>query len=454
MSDGTFSSSGIGSQQITELQEKIDAVLAEARSQGAQASEAMGQYVIRRDASTLDQAPTARSGQVFLGLVVYRDQQRGEVSVDPTTADFNVTAMVKSALDVAASTAADASVGLADADTLASEYPELGLYHDTEVTTAQLREYVDVCEQAGFASDQRISDSKGTALTVEHGCRVHANSHGFEGHYAWSEHALTCHLRAAAQGESRIGSFQETQRSLHSLTDYAEAGRLAASRAISYLGGKPVAAGCHAALFAPEAAQWLLAGLIQAITGKSLAGEGTFLQGQLGQPLFAAGMGVAENPHAFAGLGSVPYDADGVAVTARSFVEDGRLVAYALDAQSARKLGLGNTGNAFATPFEIARNLSFAPGALDQAALRRQMDRGVFVVQARPPSLDLRTGVFSQRAIGYEIEGGEVQQILAPFTLTGNLRDVFRQILAVGNDAPPVGRITSASVLVEGIDIG
>jgi PmbA protein len=440
-------------EHLAQLQGKVDALLGEAARQGASACEAVAQHSVRAEASTLGEGAHAQHTESSLGLAVYRGQQRGVVRVDLLDPAFSPTEIVGSALRLATAAEADPFAGLANPDSLAFDYPELNLYFETPIDSALMLEQVQTCEAAGLATDQRIVDSRGTSLTVEHACRVHGNSHGFLGSYAWSQHALSCYLRAAADGEKRSGGFQDLQRQLGELSPFDEAGQAAARRAISYLGGQAVQAGTSAVVFAPEAAQFLLAGFIQAITGKDLDEGSSFLFGRLDQAIFGSGIAIEENPLMPSGLGSLPFDADGVRVAGRAFVDDGRLVSYALDVESARRLGLANTGNAVANPFEVARNLCFAPGTLDQDGLLRQMDSGVLVVEARPPQLDLRTGNFSQRAMGFEVRGGEVGAVLAPLTLSGNLADVFSRLLAIGSDQPMTGRVRTGSVLVEQIAI-
>lgn len=443
----------ISPEDRAQLQGKVDELLFQAKRQGASACEAVAQHRVRAEASTFGSAGHARRVESTLGLAVYRGQQRGMVEVDLLESAFSPVEIVGSALQLASAAEADPFAGLADPDSLAFEYPELNLYFETPIESRQLMEHVQDCEAAGLATDPRIVDSRGTSLSVEHACRVHGNSHGFLGSYAWTEHALSCYLRAAANDERRSAGFQDLQRQFGELASFTGAGEMAARRAISYLGGQAVQAGNTAVVYAPEAAQWLLAGFIQAITGKDLHEQRSFLFGRLDQAIFSAGISIEENPLMPSGLGSLPFDADGVRVDSRVFVDKGRLVSYALDAESARRLGLANTGNGVANPFEVARNLCFAPGASDQQSLLRQMNDGVFIVEARPPQLDLRTGDFSQRAIGFQVRGGEVGAVLAPLTLSGNLADVFASVLAIGNDQAAVGRLRTGSVWVEQITI-
>jgi PmbA protein len=443
----------IGPEDIARLQGNVDELLGEAKRQGASACEVAAQRRLRHQASTAGAGGHTERIEASLGLAVYRGQQRGEVHVDLLDGAYSPAEAVRSALRLAAAAEAHPFAGLAESDSLAFEYPALNLYFDTPIDSQALLAHVRTCEAAGLAADRRILDSRGTSLSVEHGCRVHGNSHGFLGSYAWTEHALNCYLRASANDERRSGGVQDVQRQFGELLPFANAGQTAARRAISYLGGQAVPAGATAVVFAPEAAQWLLAGFMQAITGKHLHQQRSFLFGRLDQQLFRQGIGIEENPLMPSGLGSLPFDAEGVRVDSRLFVDDGWLVSYALDAESARRLGLPNTGNAVANPFEIARNLSFVPGDSSQADLLRQMDSGVLVVEARPPQLDLRTGDFTQRAIGFQVRGGAVGAVLAPLTLSGNLADVFSRVLATGNDQPVSGRTRTGSVWVEQITI-
>ena len=143
-------------------------------------------------------------------------------------------------------------------------------------------------------------------------------------------------------------------------------------------------------------------------------------------------------------MASAAFDNDGLATYAKPFVEKGELVSYVLGTYSGRKLGLPSTANAGGV-----HNLFVSHGQEDQAALLRRMGRGLLVTELMGHGLNMVTGDYSRGAAGYWVENGEIQFPVQEVTIAGNLKDMFRQIVAVGSDLELRGNIRTGSVLIE-----
>lgn len=435
----------IGPQALPVLQEQVEAILAEARRQGASACEvtvSAGQGL----------STTVRQGEVEtvefnrdqgFGITLYVGQRKGSASTSATGSEA-IRETVAAALAIAKHTSEDECAGLADAALMARELPELDLYHPWSITPEQAVEQALACEAAAFAADTRIKNADGTSLNTHQGCRVYGNSHGFVGGYASTRHSLSCVMIAEGEGQMQRDYWYDVNRQGELLADAKGIGQRAAERAVSRLGARPVPTCEVPVLFAAELAGGLFSHLLAAISGGNLYRHSSFLEGALGQRLFPEWLTLDERPHLPRALGSATFDGDGLATYAKPFVDKGELVSYVLGTYSGRKLGLPSTANAGGV-----HNLFVTHGDEDQQALLRRMGRGLLVTELMGQGLNLVTGDYSRGAAGFWVENGEIQFPVQEVTIAGNLRDMFRQIVAVGRDLERRGNICTGSVLIE-----
>ncbi|MDF2076998.1 metalloprotease PmbA [Pseudomonas mendocina] len=435
----------IGPQALPALQQQVETILAEARRQGASACEvavSAGQGL----------STTVRQGEVEtvefnrdqgFGITLYVGQRKGSASTS-ATGEAAIRETVAAALAIAKHASEDECAGLADAALMARELPELDLYHPWSITPEQAVEQALACEAAAFAADTRIKNADGTSLNTHQGCRVYGNSHGFVGGYASTRHSLSCVMIAEGEGQMQRDCWYDVNRQGELLADAAGIGQRAAERAVSRLGARPVPTCEVPVLFAAELAGGLFSHLLAAISGGNLYRHSSFLEGALGQRLFPEWLSLDERPHLPRALGSAAFDGDGLATYAKPFVEKGELVSYVLGTYSGRKLGLPSTANSGGV-----HNLFVTHGDEDQQALIRRMGRGLLVTELMGQGLNLVTGDYSRGAAGFWVENGEIQFPVQEVTIAGNLRDMFRQIVAVGRDLERRGNICTGSVLIE-----
>ena len=436
---------GIGPHALPGLREKVERIIEEARRQGASASEVS--VSMEQGLST-----TVRQGEVEtvefnrdqgFGITLYVGQSKGSASTTGS-GDEAIRETVAAALAIARHASEDEFAGLAEATLMARELPDLDLYHPWSITPEQAIEQALSCEGAAFATDQRIRNADGTSLNTHQGCRAYGNSNGFIGGYCSSRHSLSCVMIAESEGQMQRDYFYDVNRIGDALLDPRTIGRRAAERAVRRLGARPVPTCEVPVLFAPELATGLFGHFIAAISGGNLYRKASYLEDALGQTLFPEWLSLDERPHIPRALGSASYDGDGLATYAKPFVENGRLLSYVLSTYSGRKLGMPSTANAGGV-----HNLFVSHGEEDQAALIRRMGRGLLVTELMGQGLNLVTGDYSRGAGGYWVENGEIQFPVQEVTIAGNLRDMFRQIVAVGCDVEARGNVRTGSVLIE-----
>ena len=438
-------SESVGPQALPALQQQVEQIVAEARRQGATACEVavsleqgLSTSVRQREVETVE----FNRDQGF-GITLYVGHRKGSASTSASGADA-IRETVAAALAIAKHTSEDESSGLADAALMAKEQPDFDLFHPWNISPEEAIERALICEAAAFDADSRIKNADGTTLNVHQGCRVYGNSHGFIGGYASTRHSLSCVMIAEKDGQMQRDYWYDVNRQGELLMDAKLIGKKAAERAASRLGARPVPTCEVPVLFSAELAGGLFGSFLGAISGGNLYRKSSFLEGAIGQRLFPEWMTIDERPHLMRAMGSSAFDGDGLATYAKPFVENGDLVSYILSTYSGRKLGLPSTANAGGV-----HNLFVSHGTEDQAALIRRMGRGLLVTELMGSGLNMVTGDYSRGAAGFWVENGEIQFPVQEVTIAGNMKDMFKQIVAVGSDLEMRSNIRTGSVLIE-----
>ena len=438
------------------LQQLAADVLAHARKMGATAAE----VDVSED---FGQSVSVRCGEVEtieynrdkgLSVSVYLGQRRGYAS----TSDFSLRAVretVEAALAIARFTAEDPCSGLPEVELLAlGEQPDLDLYHPWNLSTEDAIAIARRAEAAAFAADKRINNSEGGSVSSQQAQFVTANSLGFMGGYPTSRHYIACSVIAGRADAMQRDDWYSTHRNASALETPENIGAKAAERAVARLGAKKIGTGSFPVLFEAPLASGLLGHFVQAASGGALYRKASFLVDQLGQQLFPEFFNLGERPHLPAGLASVPFDNEGGRTRAREVVRNGVLQGYFLGVYSGRKLGLPTTANAGGS-----HNLILQSGdndttdAGDLAALVRRMGRGLLVTELLGHGVNYVTGDYSRGAAGFWVENGEIAHPVEEITIAGNLRDMFRNIRAIGNDVEMRGSRQTGSILIEGMTV-
>jgi PmbA protein len=424
-------------------------VLAHAKKVGATAcevdvSEGYGQSVSVRKSEVETIEYNRDKG---IGVTVYLGQQRGHAS----TSDFAPEALrstVEAALSIARFTAADSAAGLADAKLLAKKSMELDLYHPWDVSVADSIALAKRAEDAAFAVSPLITNSEGASVSVQQSHFVSANSLGFCDGYASSRHYIACSVIAGKGDDMQRDDWYSSQRKGSDLARPEIIGDYAARRALSRLGARQPKTAQVPVLFEAPLATGLIGSFVRAVSGGALYRKSSFLLDSLGTQVFPEFIQISERPHLKGGFASSPFDDDGVATHDREVIIDGVLQGYFLSTYSARKMGMQTTGNAGGS-----HNLIVKSGNEDFAGLIKKMGRGLLVTELLGQGVNYVTGDYSRGAAGYWIENGEIAYPVHEFTIAGNLRDMLKNIVAVGNDVLLRGSKQVGSILIENMTV-
>ena len=377
-----------------------------------------------------------------LGITVFIGQRKGSAS----TTDLRPEALsdtVSAACRIAQYAAEDEYAGLPDEALIAREFPDLDLHHPWRIDVEGAKAVALACEDAARSFHASITNSEGATLNTHHGMRVMGNSLGFLHGFRSSRHSLSCAVIGESGGDMQRDDWWTVARDSAELETAESVGRTAAERTVRRLDARSLDTRQCPVLFAPEVAAGLLGHFVAAIRGGNLYRKSSFLLDKLGQRVFPEFIHIHEQPHLRRALGSAPYDGEGVATHSRDLIRDGLLQSYVLNTYSARKLGMVTTGNAGGV-----HNLTLDPGDLDLAGMLKTMHRGVLVTELMGQGVNIVNGDYSRGAAGFWVENGQILYPVEEITIAGNLKQMFMNIVAVGNDVDLRGNTRTGSILI------
>ncbi len=382
-----------------------------------------------------------------LAVTVYRNGSKGSASTSDFT-EAGIRAAVEKAASIASFTTADPHAGIADAEAMAVDPPDLDLYHAWDIGVSEAERIALDAEQAARDHDPRIDNSEGATVATGGGVRAYANSHGFVGAYPTSSHSASASV-VARQGDSLERDYWYTAaRDPQELESAESVGLTAAQRAVSRLGSRKLTSRTVPVVYAPEVARSLFGHLISAISGSSQYRKASFLLGCAGEQVLSSQIDIVEDPHIRGAFGSAPFDGEGVRTSRRNLVSHGVVTGYVLSSYSARRLGLQTTGNAGGT-----HTLSIAPTAGSLASILADCGSAFLVTELLGQGVNIVSGDYSRGAAGFWVEGGEIVHAVSEVTIAGHLGDIFRNIAAVGSDVDLRGSVRCGSVLIDRMTI-
>ncbi|RJG15331.1 metalloprotease PmbA [Massilia cavernae] len=382
-----------------------------------------------------------------MGVTVYIGQKRGNAS----TSDFSPAALratVEAAYNIARFTAEDDCAGLADEDMLELSPRDLRLCYPWLISTEEAVALAQRAEAAAFEVDPRITNSEGASVYVQQSHFVAANSRGFAGGYPFSRHTMSVAPIAGKGAKMQRDDWYSSVRDPKKLSKPEAIGRYAAERALARLNARKLDTRTCPVLFEAPLAAGLLGSFVQATSGGALYRKSTFLLDSLGQSIFPSHIQVVEDPHVIGGIGSAPFDEEGVRTVRRNVVENGVLQGYFLSSYSARKLGMKTTGNAGGS-HNLTMSSSLTKKGDDFAGMLRKMGTGLLVTELMGQGTNYVTGDYSRGASGYWVENGVIQYPVEEITIAGNMKDMFQQIVGIGSDVLTRGNKSTGSILLE-----
>lgn len=434
--------------------ELLREVLARAARRGATAADA---FVVEEQSFSgqvrLGEVETVKHArEQHLALRVFAGRSVAAASTSDLSRD-SVGRLVEEAVSLARVTSPDELAGLPEASELAARVPDLGLDdpdgHD--LSPEDKIELARRCERAALQADPRITNSEGADFADGRARYAYATSHGFEGEYPTSSFSLSVAPVACQNGEMQRDGWYHVTRQRSRLDAPEEIGRIAAGRALRRLGGRRVRTAEVPVVFDPLMAATLVRHIAGAASGPALYRGASFLLNRLGKSIAAPAVTIVDDGTIPGGLGSRPFDGEGLPIGRTMVVNQGVLASYLLDTYSGRKLGLPSTHHAARDGSGVSvstTNLYLAAGDADPADLIRSVKSGLYVTELIGFGVSGVTGDYSRGAVGLWIENGELAYPVEEITVAGNLLDMFQAVEGVGRDLVFRDRTAAPTLLI------
>ncbi|ATC96177.1 metalloprotease PmbA [Pseudoalteromonas tunicata] len=436
-------------QQIAEIKQAVEQALEQAKALGATAAEAAM-------SSTSGLSVTTRLGEVetiefnqdgALGISVYVGNKKGSAS----TADLSPEALksvVAKAIEIAKYTSEDPCNGLADKDLLELNPPDLDLYHPWDVSPEHGIELCQQAEEAAMGFDKRIVNSDGASFSSHQGIRIYGNSHGFIAGFPRTRHSISCMVIGQDGEQMERDSAYTLSRLQSGLKCAKSVGIEAASETLAKLNSRKIATGKYPVVFRADIANSLFGHLVSAIGGGALYRKSSFLLDSLGTQIFSDVVNVVERPHILQGLASTPFDSEGVRTQDRTIIENGVLETYLLGTYASRQMKMTATGHAGGI-----HNWLISATEPDLAALLNTMGTGLLVTELMGQGVNTVNGDYSRGAAGFWVENGQIQYPVSEITIAGNLKEMFKDIVALGGDFDLRGSVNTGSILLSKMQV-
>jgi PmbA protein len=445
---------------MTDALDTLSLLLEKARAAGAQSCDAVM-------FETTDVSTSRRLGKIeglerseskAVGLRAFIGQQQAIVSGTDTHPDA-LGELAQRAVAMARAAPLDPDAMLAPEALHVRDVPELDLFDAEEPNTTWLNEQCRIAEETALAvkgitnsegADAQYSKSRISLAMADERAITFARSYR-SSHFSLSVSVL------AGEGTNMERDYDfSTVRHRGDLTDPAFLGNNASQRALKRLNPRKVPTCQVPVILDPRISRGMLSVLAGSISGASIARGSSFLKDALHQPIFAESIMIFDDPHIRRGLGSKPFDAEGVKNGKRAIVENGVLTTWLLDMHSASKLKMTTTGHATrgiaSPPSPSATNLYMAAGELSPEELMHDIKSGLYVCETFGMGINTVTGDYSQGAAGFWIENGEIAYPVSEITIAGRLSDMFRRltpandlVLRYATNAPTV-RIDAMTV--------
>ena len=435
----------------------LNDVVAAALAAGADAAEAVGAE--RRSLSISvrlgELEEVEREESRDLGLRVFVGQRHATVSGSDISAEARGK-LVERAVAMARLAPEDPYAGLADPDRLArGPLKDLDLYDPSEPDAETLETRARLAEDAARAVP-KVTNSDGASGSWSAGTWRMVTSAGFSGLHRASSFSVGAAAIAGDEAGMETGYDGRSVRWQSELPDAVAIGEEAGRRAAGRLGARKIASTTAPVIFENRLAISLLSAMVGAVSGPAIARGTSFLKDKLGQAVFARGVTVTDDPHKLRGLGSSPFDDEGVANAPINLIDDGILTTWLLNSSSARQLGLSTTGHASrglaGPPGVSTSNLTLAPGDRSQSDLMAEAKSGLLVTSMFGPSLNGNTGDWSVGCSGFWFEAGQIAYPVNEITVAGNLIDIYARLIP-GSDLEFRGASNAPSLLVDALAI-
>lgn len=193
-------------------------------------------------------------------------------------------------------------------------------------------------------------------------------------------------------------------------------------------------------VFTPHGvANVLLGPVILGLNGKTVLEGASPLRGKLGEQVFDKRLNLWDDATVAYGVGSYPFDDEGVPGGRLPLVANGIVMNFLYDLQTAALAGTGSTGNgrrAGGVPAPAISSLVLKKGDMPFQAMVKDMKEGLVVQDVIGAEQgNILGGDFSGNVLlGYKVEHGEIVGRVKDTMIAGNVYHVLKELCGIGEE--------------------
>ena len=389
-----------------------------------------------------------------LGLRVFIGKRQAFVS-STDFAPASLRTLASRAVDMACAVPEDPTCGIAPEELLAKSWPDLDLDDKGRPTAKKLLAMAAEAEDAARAV-KGVTNSEGAEAGWGRSSVVLAASNGFTGSYRRSGYSLSCAV-LAGEGTGMERDYEWSSAvHLEDLMAAAKVGRTAGKYAVRRLNPRKAQSAKVPVVFDRRVSGSLIGHLAGAINGRAVARGTSFRKDKMDKRVFAPGIRILDNPLRKRGLGSRPFDAEGLPTKRTAVIDDGVLTTWLLDLAAARQLNLAPTGHASrgvsGPPSPTTSNFYLEKGEVSVDELIGDIKSGLYITEMIGFGVNGVTGDYSRGATGFWIEKGKLAWPVSGITVAGNLKNMFLKMTAA-NDLQFKGATNAPTLRIDGMTV-
>ena len=376
------------------------------------------------------------------------DGKRKGVASTNNLSDESIELTIEKSKTIASFLETDQHQGLAKENLINQFDIDCGINFPKELSTEELINMTIECEKSALDYDKRINNSEGSEYAYSQSNNLILNSHGAAGSYSSTSYTLSCVVIAEEEGLKERDYAYSTRRSFNQIGDPKTIGHESAKKVISRLGAKSISTRKCPIILTPELSVGLFSSFLSAINGNNIYKKNSFLRDFINKKVFSDHISISEQPNVKEGLGSRPFDSEGVITSDKLIVEGGVLNTYLLDTYSASQLSLKSTGNSGYSNILIDSTKPMMSNLVES------IDNGILVTELMGSGANMLTGDYSRGAFGYLIENGKISYPVTNFTIASNMIEMFKNIEEIGNDYYLNSKIKCGSLMINDMTVG
>ena len=281
------------------------------------------------------------------------------------------------------------------------------------------------------------------------------DSQGFEGRH--TETMFYCFAETtikAADGNKYSGFWWEAAQKENGL-DCRGCSEKALKKAVGQIGPQKRRSGNYRMVVENNVASRLLSPIVSALNASAIQQKVSFLDESIGKQIFPEGMTLMDMARTPGKSGSRLFDTEGVATQDCPIIEDGKVSRYFVSTYMSKKMDIPATiedlSRPVLMPYLKGEDLSVEEKEVSLQTVLKKCSNGILVTGFNGGNCNPVTGDFSFGVEGFAFSKGKITHPVREMLITGNMIDLWKNLIAAGNDYRPSARWQIGTLAFENV---